>query len=284
MLGRVRAERVVAAGRGRVAVPDQVRARSPCSRRRGAAPRPPSGATSSPSRGSGRPVGRCRRSGRSPGGRAGRSATGRTRRSRRGTLPAAAAAPRWRDTPWRIWTYRCTFCSMQRDAALEAVFKPVRPPTTFEETVERLGTAIRLGLLPAGSRLPAERDLAGAARDLALDAARGADHAGAERPSRRAAGAHRGHVRRRAAAAGGEGRKPLGERGLGGARLPGRGRGRRHDPGGRAGRARPARAPRRAGRARWPSATDFEDYRRADIRFHIGVAEAAQLAPAGERR
>ena len=50
---------------------------------------------------------------------------------------------------------------MQRDAATEAVFKPVRPPTTFEETVERLGTAIRLGLLPAGSRLPAERDLAG---------------------------------------------------------------------------------------------------------------------------
>ena len=49
---------------------------------------------------------------------------------------------------------------MKRDAALEAVFKPVQPPTTFEETVERLGTAIRLGLLPAGSRLPSERDLA----------------------------------------------------------------------------------------------------------------------------
>jgi GntR family transcriptional regulator, transcriptional repressor for pyruvate dehydrogenase complex len=49
---------------------------------------------------------------------------------------------------------------MERDAALEAVFKPVRPPTTFEETVERLGTAIRLGLLAPGSRLPPERDLA----------------------------------------------------------------------------------------------------------------------------
>ena len=47
-----------------------------------------------------------------------------------------------------------------RSAALEAVFKPVQPPTTFEETVERLGTAIRLGLLPAGSQLPPERDLA----------------------------------------------------------------------------------------------------------------------------
>ena len=48
-----------------------------------------------------------------------------------------------------------------RTPALEAVFKPVQPPTTFEETVERLGTAIRLGLLPAGSQLPPERDLAG---------------------------------------------------------------------------------------------------------------------------
>jgi DNA-binding FadR family transcriptional regulator len=46
------------------------------------------------------------------------------------------------------------------DTALDAVFKPVQPPTTFEETVERLGTAIRLGLLAPGSRLPAERDLA----------------------------------------------------------------------------------------------------------------------------
>jgi len=49
---------------------------------------------------------------------------------------------------------------MDRDAALETVFKPVRPPTAFEETVERLGTAIRLGLLPPGSKLPAERNLA----------------------------------------------------------------------------------------------------------------------------
>src|ERR671937_3110207 len=49
---------------------------------------------------------------------------------------------------------------MERDAAREAVFEPVRPPTTFEETVERLGTAIRLGLLPAGSQLPPERSLA----------------------------------------------------------------------------------------------------------------------------
>jgi GntR family transcriptional regulator, transcriptional repressor for pyruvate dehydrogenase complex len=47
-----------------------------------------------------------------------------------------------------------------RSPALDAVFKPVQPPTTFEETVERLGTAIRLGLLPSGTRLPSERELA----------------------------------------------------------------------------------------------------------------------------
>jgi DNA-binding FadR family transcriptional regulator len=44
------------------------------------------------------------------------------------------------------------------------VFKPVRPPSTFEETVERLGTAIRLGLLAPGSCLPPERELAGQLR------------------------------------------------------------------------------------------------------------------------
>ncbi len=47
-----------------------------------------------------------------------------------------------------------------RTPALDAVFEPVHPPTTFEETVERLGTAIRLGLLAPKTRLPPERDLA----------------------------------------------------------------------------------------------------------------------------
>lgn len=53
---------------------------------------------------------------------------------------------------------------MQRDAALEAVFMPVRPASTFEETVERLGSAIRLGLLAPGDKLPPERELAGRLR------------------------------------------------------------------------------------------------------------------------
>jgi DNA-binding FadR family transcriptional regulator len=49
---------------------------------------------------------------------------------------------------------------MDGATALGAVFDKVQPPTTFEETVERLGTAIRLGLLGPGTRLPPERELA----------------------------------------------------------------------------------------------------------------------------
>src|SRR4051794_27353809 len=74
---------------------------------------------------------------------------------------------RWNlPTPGTRKGYRVYLCRVEsgtipvRSAALEAVFKPVQPPTTFEETVERLGTAIRLGLLGPGSRLPAERELA----------------------------------------------------------------------------------------------------------------------------
>src|SRR5919206_1530654 len=44
--------------------------------------------------------------------------------------------------------------------AVAAVFEPVQAATTFEETVDRLGTAIRLGLLSPGTRLPPERELA----------------------------------------------------------------------------------------------------------------------------
>jgi GntR family transcriptional regulator, transcriptional repressor for pyruvate dehydrogenase complex len=49
--------------------------------------------------------------------------------------------------------------SLEEVASLETVFAPVRSQTAFEETVERLGTAIKLGLLPPGTRLPAEREL-----------------------------------------------------------------------------------------------------------------------------
>ena len=49
--------------------------------------------------------------------------------------------------------------ALESIASLETVFAPVRSQTAFEETVERLGTAIKLGLLPPGTRLPAEREL-----------------------------------------------------------------------------------------------------------------------------
>ncbi|WP_026533042.1 FadR/GntR family transcriptional regulator, partial [Arthrobacter sp. H41] len=40
------------------------------------------------------------------------------------------------------------------------LIQPARKGNAFEETVERLLHAIKLGVFPAGSRLPAERDLA----------------------------------------------------------------------------------------------------------------------------
>jgi GntR family transcriptional repressor for pyruvate dehydrogenase complex len=43
--------------------------------------------------------------------------------------------------------------------APDPVFAPVRSQTAFEETLERLGTAIKLGLLEPNARLPPERDL-----------------------------------------------------------------------------------------------------------------------------
>ena len=52
-----------------------------------------------------------------------------------------------------------TVASLESVASLDTVFAPVRSQTAFEETVERLGTAIKLGLLPPNTRLPAEREL-----------------------------------------------------------------------------------------------------------------------------
>ncbi|MCC8243504.1 FadR/GntR family transcriptional regulator [Saccharothrix luteola] len=42
----------------------------------------------------------------------------------------------------------------------DALFRPVRAGNAFEETVERLVQAIRLGVVGPGEKLPAERDLA----------------------------------------------------------------------------------------------------------------------------
>jgi DNA-binding FadR family transcriptional regulator len=49
--------------------------------------------------------------------------------------------------------------SVEKASTLDAVFAPVHSQTAFEETVDRLGTAIKLGLLSPGTRLPAEREL-----------------------------------------------------------------------------------------------------------------------------
>jgi DNA-binding FadR family transcriptional regulator len=45
-------------------------------------------------------------------------------------------------------------------SADEALFRPVRAGNAFEETVERLLQAIKLGVVEPGERLPPERDLA----------------------------------------------------------------------------------------------------------------------------
>lgn len=49
--------------------------------------------------------------------------------------------------------------TMLGDGAYEALFRQVRTGNAFEETVERLLTAIKLGIVPPGSRLPSEREL-----------------------------------------------------------------------------------------------------------------------------
>ncbi|GAA4843325.1 FadR/GntR family transcriptional regulator [Saccharopolyspora rosea] len=47
-----------------------------------------------------------------------------------------------------------------QDRASDALFRAVRTGNAFEETVERLLQAIRLGVVAPGERLPAERELA----------------------------------------------------------------------------------------------------------------------------
>lgn len=164
---------------------------------------------------------------------------------------------------------------MERDAALDAVFQPVRPPTTFEETVERLGTAIRLGLLLPGAKLPPERELAselGISRSTLREALTTLTQSG--------------HL--------------VAQRGRGGgtfvveepplAELDPEPLGREawsildHRVAVEAGaillaceRAEPADLDRLDELVdRMAEVEDFEDYRRADIRFHIALAECAR--------
>jgi len=67
------------------------------------------------------------------------------------------------------------------DVAGDALFRPVRAGNAFEETVSRLLQAIRLGIVPPGEALPAERDLAtrfSVSRDTVRDAIRSLSDAG----------------------------------------------------------------------------------------------------------
>jgi GntR family transcriptional repressor for pyruvate dehydrogenase complex len=164
---------------------------------------------------------------------------------------------------------------VKRDAAVEAVFKPVRPPTTFEETVERLGTAIRTGLLTPGSKLPPERQLAEELRisrstlRQALTTLVQSGHLTALRG--RSGGTF--VVERPPLSESDD--EPLGEEAwavldhrvaveVGAVILAAE----------RAGREQLDRLDSLVEGMSGP--TDFASYRRADIRFHIGVAEAAR--------
>ncbi|MGW4897725.1 FadR/GntR family transcriptional regulator [Kitasatospora sp. NPDC004240] len=67
------------------------------------------------------------------------------------------------------------------------IFRPVRTGNAFEETVERLLQAIKLGVFNHGDRLPAERELAarlGVSRDTLREALRALQQSGCVEPRR----------------------------------------------------------------------------------------------------
>lgn len=72
---------------------------------------------------------------------------------------AAAAGARPAISPTAAPGPRSSTSTPEAAVTPDTIFAPVRSLTAFEETVGRLGTAIRLGLLPPGTRLPAEREL-----------------------------------------------------------------------------------------------------------------------------
>ncbi|MEV2277093.1 FCD domain-containing protein [Nocardiopsis sp. NPDC049922] len=71
--------------------------------------------------------------------------------------------------------------TLPAEPAADAVFRPVRAGNAFEETVERLLSAIKLGVVARGERFPAERDLAtrlGVSRITLREAIRALQEAG----------------------------------------------------------------------------------------------------------
>jgi DNA-binding FadR family transcriptional regulator len=160
--------------------------------------------------------------------------------------------------------------------AVAAVFEPVQTATMFEETVERLGTAIRLGLLAPGERLPPERELAdqlGIARSTlrqALTALTESGHLVAQRGrggGTFVSGAPPLAESDRVQLSDGLWRELLDYRvavEVGAAVLA-------------AERARPEDLAPLYGHVETMRAeTDFSTYRRADVFFHLGVAEASR--------
>jgi GntR family transcriptional repressor for pyruvate dehydrogenase complex len=164
-----------------------------------------------------------------------------------------------------------------RSPAVAAVFEPVQTATTLEETVERLGTAIRLGLLGPGDRLPPERELAdqlGIARSTlrqALTSLTESGHLVAMRG--RGGGTFVSDApplaeSSRVELAGGHWRELLDYRiavEVGTAVLA-------------AERAVPEDLTPLRAHVEAMRTTDFSVYRRADVFFHLGVAEAARSA------
>lgn len=63
-------------------------------------------------------------------------------------------------TSQQIATERPTRSTLPPSASLDAVLRPVRSGNAFEEAIQRIMQAIRLGAVTAGERLPPERSLA----------------------------------------------------------------------------------------------------------------------------
>src|SRR6185436_16291132 len=163
---------------------------------------------------------------------------------------------------------------MAADAAVAAVFEPVQTATTFEETVDRLGTAIRLGILPPGSRLPSERDLAdqlAISRSTLRQAITALVESG-HLTSQRGRTGGTFVVPEPPLVAGSAGPLPAGWHQVLDLRLA-------IEVGAVTLAAERVDAESllamRDAVARMDAATDFDDYRRADVRFHITVAQAS---------
>ena len=165
---------------------------------------------------------------------------------------------------------------MTQDSAIAAVFERFKTPTTFEETVERLGTAIRLGILGAGMRLPSERELAdqlGISRSTLRQAITTLVQSG-HLESVRGRGGGTFVVQEPPLAEGAPGPLPPNWREVYDLRVA-------LETGAGALAAEridaPAIAVMRQCIARMDASPEFEEYRRADIRFHLAIAQATRV-------